>query len=57
MESIEEMAINQATHKPLCEFCYINHAFVIWPHRTNKLRNFLDHLNSVNQNIQFTMKT
>jgi hypothetical protein len=31
--------------------------FVIYPHSPVKLRDFLDHLNSVHQNIHFTMQT
>ncbi|KDR09574.1 hypothetical protein L798_00533 [Zootermopsis nevadensis] len=31
--------------------------FVIWPHSPGKWSEFLDHLNSVHENIQFTMET
>jgi hypothetical protein len=57
MEDFEEMALGRASHKPLCWFCYVDDTFVIWPHGPDRLRDFLDHLNSVHQNIQFTMET
>jgi hypothetical protein len=31
--------------------------FVIWPHRPDNLKEFLDHLNSIHTSIQFTMET
>jgi hypothetical protein len=31
--------------------------FVIWPHRPDKLKDFLNHLNSIHKCIQFTMGT
>jgi hypothetical protein len=31
--------------------------FVIWPHRPDKLNDFLNHLNNIYQCIQFTMET
>jgi hypothetical protein len=56
MEDFEKMALNQATRKSLCWFCYMDDTFVIWPQGPDRLRDFLDHLNSVHQNIQFIMK-
>jgi hypothetical protein len=56
MEDFEEMALDRAPHKPLCWFCYVDDTFVIWPHSPDRLRDFLDHLNSVHQSIQFTME-
>jgi hypothetical protein len=57
MEDFEEMALDWAPHKPHCWFCYMDNTFVIWPHGPNRLRDFLDHLNSIHQSIQFTMET
>jgi hypothetical protein len=45
MEHFEKMAPYGATHKPLCWFRYVDDTIVIWPHRPNRLRDFLDHLN------------
>jgi hypothetical protein len=56
MEHFEEMALEEATHKPLCWFRYVDDTFVIWLHGSGKLSEFLDHLNSVHRNIQFTME-
>jgi hypothetical protein len=56
MEVFEEMALNQAPHKPLCWFRYVDDTFVIWPHSPDRLKDFLDHLNGIHQNIQFTME-
>jgi hypothetical protein len=57
MEDFEEMALDRAAHKPLCCFRYVDGTFVIWPHDPNRPRDFLDRLNNVHQNIQFTMET
>jgi hypothetical protein len=58
MEYFEEMALETATHKPLCWFRYVDDdTFVIWPHGPGKLAEFLDHLNGVHENIKFTMET
>jgi hypothetical protein len=50
------MALETATHKPLCRFRYVDYAFIIWPHGPSKLVEFLDHLNGVHDNIEFTME-
>jgi hypothetical protein len=55
-ENLKEMTLNQVAHMPLSWFCYVDNTFIIWPHRPDWLRDFLDHLNSVHQNIQFTME-
>jgi hypothetical protein len=57
MEYFEEMALEAATHKPLCWFRYVDDTFVIWPHGPGKLAEFLDHLNGLHENIKFTMET
>jgi multisubunit Na+/H+ antiporter MnhF subunit len=57
MEDFEEMALDQPSHKPLCWFCYLDDTFIIWPHGPERLRDFLDHLNSAHHNSHFTMET
>jgi hypothetical protein len=56
MEYFEENALEMATDKPLCWFHYIDDMFIIWPHGPCKLGDFIDHLKSVHENIQFTME-
>jgi hypothetical protein len=56
MEDFEEMALNWAARKFLCWFHYMVDTFVIWPHGPNRLKDFLDHLNSVHWNIQVITK-
>jgi hypothetical protein len=55
IEVFKEMALDRAPHKPLCWFRYVDDTFVIWPHGPDRLKDFLDHLNGIHQNIQFTM--
>jgi hypothetical protein len=57
MEQFEETALEGAKLSPLCRFRYVDDGFAIWPHGSGKLSEFLDHLNSVHENIQFTMET
>jgi hypothetical protein len=57
MESFEEMALEGANNKPLCWFRYVEDTLVIWSHDPGKLSEFLKHLNSVHEIIQFTMET
>ena len=37
MEDFEKKTIDQATHKPVCWFRYVDDNFVIWPHGQEKL--------------------
>jgi len=55
-EDFEESVLEQATHRPLCWFYCVRHTFIIWLHGTEKLVGFLDHLNGLHRNIQFTME-
>ncbi|XP_033609102.1 uncharacterized protein LOC117282660 [Cryptotermes secundus] len=57
MEDFEERALDLALHKPHCWCHYLDDTFIIWPHGPNKLKDFLNHLNSIHQCIQFTMET
>jgi hypothetical protein len=56
MEDFEKKAIEQATHKPVCWFRYVDDTFVIWPHGQEKLTEFLNHLNGLHNKVQFTME-
>jgi hypothetical protein len=56
MEYFEMKAIVKATHKPACWYRYVDDTFVIWPHGQEKLMDFLNHLNDIHNNIQFTME-
>ena len=56
MEDFEKKAIEQATHKPVCWYRYVDDTFVIWPHGRERLMEFLDHLNSLHNNIEFTIE-
>jgi hypothetical protein len=56
MKDFEKRTIEQATHKPTCWFRYVDDTFVIWQHGQEKFTEFLNHLNSLHVNIQFTME-
>ena len=56
MEDFEKKAIEQATHKPVCWFRYVDDTFVIWPHGKEKLTEFHSHLSRLYSKIQFTME-
>ena len=56
MEYFEKRAIEQAPHKPMCWFRYVDDTFVILPHGKQRLGEFLNHLNGIHRNIQFTME-
>jgi hypothetical protein len=55
-EGSEEVALERAIHKSLCWFHYIDDTPVMWPPWSQRLRDFLNQMNSVHQNIQFTME-
>jgi len=57
MEDFEMKAIEKATHKPACWYRYVDDTFVIWPRGQEELTDFLNHLNGIHNNIQFTMET
>lgn len=56
MESFEETALELATKKPNVWFRYVDDTFVVWSHGDTELNKFLEHLNSIHPNIQFTME-
>jgi hypothetical protein len=57
MEDFEKRTLDLAPHKPICWFRYVDDTFVIWPHRPDKLKDLLNHLNSIHERIKFTMET
>ena len=56
MEEFEKKAIETAIHKLPRWYRYVDDTFTIWPHGQEKLTDFLNHLNGINNNIQFTME-
>jgi len=55
MEDFEMKAIEKAPHKPACWYRYVDDTF-IWPYGQEKLMYFLNQLNGIHNNIQFTME-
>jgi hypothetical protein len=51
MENFEETALDEAIHKPLFWLRYVDDTFVIWPHGSGTLSEFLDHLSSIHDSI------
>jgi hypothetical protein len=45
------------TQKSLCRFRYVDDTFVTWSHGPGKVIDFLNHLNSIHEIIQYTMET
>ena len=56
MEDSEKKATEQVTHKPVWWFRYADNTFVIWPYGQEKLTEFLNHLNGLQNKTQFTME-
>jgi hypothetical protein len=56
-EDYEKTELDSAQLHPRCWFRYVDDTLVIWPHGPDKLKDFLHHLNSIHQSIQFTMET
>ena len=57
MGHFENDALRSTTYKPSVWLWYVDDTFVIWSHRWEKLEKFLNHINSIHPNIQFTMET
>jgi hypothetical protein len=57
MEDYEKAALESAPVKSRCWFHYVDDTFVILQHGPDKLKDFLHHLNSIHQSIQFTVET
>jgi hypothetical protein len=56
MEHYKKAMLEFAPLKPRCRFCYGDNT-IIWLHGPDKFKDFLHHLNSIHQSIQFTMET
>ena len=56
-ERFENDALTSAIHKPSVRLRYVDDTFVIWSHGREKLDKFLNHINTIHPNIQFTMET
>ncbi|GJQ72989.1 hypothetical protein Trydic_g1626 [Trypoxylus dichotomus] len=56
IEQFESLAIETAVNKPRVWWRYVDDTFVVWPHGSDKLDRFLEHLNGVHPKIQFTME-
>ena len=56
MEHFEQMAIETAQRQLSLWVRFVDDTFVIWSHGRNEVNEFLTHLNSLRENIQFTME-
>lgn len=56
MQNFEKNALEATTTKPKLWLRYVDDTFIIWPHGEEKLEKFLREINSIHQNIQFTME-
>ena len=56
MEEFERKFMAISTYKPKCWYRYVDDTFVIWPHGMDRLKEFLDWLNGIHTNIDFTME-
>ena len=57
MDQVETEFLESQVYKPLIWFQYIDDVFFIWTHCQEKLRLFLEDLNTCHPNIKFTHKT
>lgn len=57
MAEFEHRALESAMYKPKLWLRYVDDTLVIWPHGREKLREFLQHLNTRHPNIKFTVET
>ncbi|XP_041461178.1 uncharacterized protein LOC121412434 [Lytechinus variegatus] len=57
MEHFEHQALKTADKPPSLWLRYVDDTFVIWPHSTPDLHQFLNHLNNQHPSIKFTMET
>ena len=55
MHQFETMAMASFTLKPSVWWRYIDDVFCVWTHGEESLLQFVDHQNSVNRNIKFTV--
>ncbi|KAK5649593.1 hypothetical protein RI129_000622 [Pyrocoelia pectoralis] len=56
IENFEHKALSSINLKPKCWYRYVDDTFVVWPHGLDNLNKFLQHINNIHPNIQFTME-
>nr|XP_023015434.1 uncharacterized protein LOC111504940 [Leptinotarsa decemlineata] len=56
MEDFETRAIGTSHLKPTCWIRYVDDVFVIWPHGSEDLHAFLNHINSSHPELKFTIE-
>ena len=56
MEDFEMTAISTSHLQPKLWRRYVDDTFVIWPHNSSSLQDFLSHINSLHDRIEFTME-
>jgi hypothetical protein len=56
VEHFEKLALDSAQHKPSVWLRYVDDTFVVLPHGSEQLQDFLSHLSSLRVSIQFTME-
>ncbi|GJQ85034.1 hypothetical protein Trydic_g3695 [Trypoxylus dichotomus] len=56
MEAFEHEAIESSRMKPKCWYRYVGVTFVIWPHGSRTLEEFLQNINRQHANINFTIE-
>jgi hypothetical protein len=56
MEHFVEIALDTADHKPAKWPRYVNDTFMVWPHGSARLQQFLHHLKNVSPASKFTME-
>ena len=56
MEFFENKALESTMKKPTLWLRYVDDVFAIWPHGRQNLSIFLNHLNSIHENIKFTVE-
>ena len=56
MEKFEKKSLDSYPLKPKLWIRFVDDINVNWPHGNEELKSFLDHLNSISKDIQFTME-
>ena len=56
MQHFENQNLQTAVLKPTMWLRYVDDTFVVWPHSSQDIQPFLQHLNSQNPDIKFTME-
>jgi hypothetical protein len=56
MDHFEKLVLDSAQHKPSLWLRYVENMFLVWPHGSERLQNFLSQINSLRPSIPFTME-